>query len=414
MRCTIQGISHQGEGVGRVDGQVVFIPFALPGEEVEIEIKENRKSYARAVMTEIISASPDRIDPPCPHYFTCGGCAYQHVRYEKEIEYKRQIVIDSLLRIGKIDTEVQPVAAMEDPWGYRNKVTWHIGSDHHGKVLGYYAAGTHRVIPITKCLLLPEKIQRISEFLSGVVKSIGTGRNAAITIRKSSLDDTIMLVFHECSLDKKLLKRLSGMADSIYTASREGFKHLYGLEKLNEKAGEVLFQLSPGAFFQVNPVQAEKLIHLVRKSLEHGDWENLLDAYCGVGTFTLNIADMGQKIIGVEDYPQAIDDAQNNAALNNIKNCEFITGASEKVLPELNTRFDAVVVDPPRAGLKPVVVETLIKTRPLQITYVSCNPATLARDLKGFVEAGYNVHQVKPVDMFPRTSHCEVCCLLTK
>ncbi len=364
-------------------------------------------------MTKLLSASPDRVDSPCPHYLSCGGCAYQHVRYEKEIHYKRQIVKDSLLRIGKIDVEVLPVIGMEEPWGYRNKVTWHVGSNHTGKIMGYYAAGTHQLMPVANCLLLPEKIRHISEFLSDNVRSISAGPHAAITIRKSSLDDTIMLVFHDCSLDKKLLKRLSGKVDSIYTASREGFKHLYGLEKLNERAGEVLFQLSPGAFFQVNPVQAEKLIDLVRRSLEPGGWEKLLDAYCGIGTFALNIANMGRKIIGVEDYPQAIKDADNNAALNNINNCEFIAGACEKILPGLITRFDAVVVDPPRAGLKPQVIEALVKTRPLQITYVSCNPATMARDLKAFAEAGYRVHQVQPVDMFPRTSHCEICCYLS-
>ncbi len=413
MQCAIIGITHKGEGVARINGKVVFIPFAIPGEVVEIDILEDNKSYSRGCTAALLEPSPERVDPKCLHFKNCGGCAYQHVSYERELQLKQQVVTDSLQRIGKLDIDVKPVIRVESPWEYRNKVSWHIADGDSGKKLGYFEQATDNLLPINQCLLLPKKIQKISSFLAASLSSISAGTNSGITIRKSDDDDKIMLILENCKIDKSLLKKLSGMVDSIFTLDKQGFHHQYGLKYLTDKAGKMLFRLSPGAFFQVNAKQTDKMIDLVKNYLDLQGNEILLDAYCGAGTFSLNMAGSAAKVIGIESFPGAVEDAKDNASLNEIKNCEFIAGECEKLLPDLHTHFDAVIVDPPRAGLKAEVINAVAQTRVPKIVYVSCNPSTMARDLKRFTESGYVVKEVQPLDMFPRTTHVETVILMT-
>jgi len=408
LQCTVQGISHRGEGVARVNGKVVFIPFALPGETVEIEISSEKRKYARGILHEIVESSNDRIEPLCPYYYQCGGCAYQHVQYSKELEFKKQTVMDNIKRIAKLETPVNDVIGMNNPWQYRNKVTWHIEVLPDGKkVLGYYKLGSHRVIAVKECRLLPEKINSISAVLSEHINAVGAGKDSSIVIRQSAYNHKTMVIFVNCRPDKGLLKKLDGMVDTVCEQSRDNIKTLSGSGKLLEKAGNMLFEISAGVFFQVNPLQTESLLLQVKKQLKLYGGEKVLDAYCGVGTIALNIADQVSQITGIEEFSPSIEDARQSAGLNDISNCQFTAGRCEDVLKDNKQRYDAVVIDPPRAGCKPDVIDAIIKTRAHQIVYVSCSPSTLARDLGLFAEHDYKVVEVQPVDMFPRTSHVE-------
>ncbi len=415
MQCLITGITHKGEGVARLDGKVAFIPFALPGEIVDIKITEERKSFSRGVIENLIEKSPDRVEPLCRHYYSCGGCSYQHVNYARELELKRQVLLDAFKRIGGLDVPVHPVIGMDEPWRYRNKVTWHIGMTAGGqKSLGYYEAGSRQVIPIEECQLIPDKIQSISSLLADNVSAITGDEGASLIIRQSSYDKKTMLLFLDCQADKSLVKRLNGMVDSLFLYSGSQMKHIFGPPKLLEKAGNIIFKLSPGSFFQVNPFQSEILLSKVKEYLNLQGYEKVLDAYCGAGSIALNIADKALKVTGIESFPAAVEDARDNAGLNNIRNCEFIAGQCENVLRSGKYKYDAAIVDPPRAGLKAQVIDAIVKTRPQRVVYVSCNPATLARDLKLFAESAYKVKEVQPLDMFPQTAHVECVVLITR
>ncbi len=408
MQCVITGITHRGEGVTRIEGKVVFIPFALPGEVVDVEISQEKRKYSRGVIKELLESSVDRVAPRCPDFYACGACAYQHVDYLRELDLKRQVVISNMKRIGGLDVPVHPVIGMKDPWHYRNKVTWHIGmASGAQKLMGYYEAGSKRVSPIKECQLIPEKIKSISSLLADNVSSISGGEGASLVIRQSSYDKKTMVLFLDCQPDKSLVKRLNGMVDSLFIYRGSQLKHIFGPPRLLEKAGDNIFKLSPGSFFQVNPYQTEILLSKVKEYLNLQGYERVLDAYCGAGSIALNIADQALKVTGIESFPAAVEDARDNAVLNNISNCEFIVGSCENVLRTGKYKYDAVVVDPPRAGLKTEVIDAIVKTRPQRIVYVSCNPATLARDLKVFTESKYKVQEVQPLDMFPRTSHVE-------
>ena len=415
MHCLITGINHKGEGVARLDGKVVFIPYALPGETVEVEIEQEKKHFARGKIQELLESSLDRENPRCPHYYACGGCAYQHVKYQRELELKRQVVVDNLKRIGGIDHPVYPVIGMDLPWCYRNKVTWHMGLNSAGKkVLGYYVAGSRDLLPIRDCLLIPQQLQAISSFFADNAGGLSGEQSASLMLRQSSYDKKTMVLFIECMPDKNLLKKLKGRIDSIYSYRHQQFKQLYGPAQMLEKAGNKLFYLSAASFFQVNPIMTEILLAKVKEYLNLQGREKVLDAYCGVGSIALNIAAQAAKVIGIEANEQAVEDARHNAELNHIDNCEFIAGLCEEVLKDRKYEFDAVVLDPPRAGLKKEVIQALIEAEPERIVYVSCNPSTLARDLKLLTADKYSVSQIQPLDMFPRTSHVECVVLITR
>jgi len=412
LQCEITGINHRGEGVGRIDGKVVFIPFAIPGETVEFSITQDKKSFLRGILQDIIKPSPNRVEPWCPHYYECGGCAYQHVDYDLELNLKRIVAADSLQRIGKLNVSVAPVIGMDNPWRYRNKVEWNYAAGDNGSVLGYMEHDGHNLLDIKTCKLITREMEGISTYIKDNKQLLRIPQKARITIRQSSVTKGLMVIisgFGSEQLNIDPLVNYPGM-ESIFTCARAQLHLRWGKTYLEERIGKIKYFLSPLSFFQVNHEQASKMFHQLREEVGHS--ERLLDAYCGVGSISLLLASKAKIVYGIEEYPAAIDCAVRNAEINRISNCNFIAGACEEILAKCKADFDTVVLDPPRAGCDRRVMEALIKMSPLRIFYVSCNPATLARDLGILVQNGYVVNEVQPFDMFPRTSHVECCVLM--
>ncbi len=416
MQCSVTGITHKGEGVGRMDGQAVFIPFAIPGETVEVEVRERKKNYLRAQLVEVVSASSDRVAAPCLYYYRCGGCAYQHMNYSRQMDLKRRVVQDNLARIGGLEAEVEPVAGMNDPWRYRNKVEWQVAKEDHYFRMGYHIQDSHQLIPIEACLLISPAMEALSKHLRERLDDLRLPDHSRIAVRQSSANGELMLVIAGIGsgeADVRQLAKYPGLS-SIYCIDQGRIIHKHGRSSLTERLAGIDYQISPLAFFQVNHQQAELLVDVVRQFAQLGPADNVLEGYCGIGSITLPLARSAGRIVGVESYLGAVQDARENARRNNITNCEFIAGACEKVIPNMKERFDVVILDPPRAGCKKEVIEAVIKAAPQRIVYVSCNPGTLARDLKIFCQDGYTVKKVQPIDMFPQTSHVETVVLLSK
>ncbi|MEN6350995.1 MAG: 23S rRNA (uracil(1939)-C(5))-methyltransferase RlmD [Syntrophomonas sp.] len=409
MRCLIQGISHDGQGVGRLDGKVVFVPGALPGEDVELVIEEEKKNYLRGRLTLIIEPAPERVNPPCPYFGQCGGCHYQHASYDLQVDLKTLVVEQTLQRVGGIDADILPCVPAVKPWHYRNKVTWHGACvDGHWR-FGYYRGETNDIIDIDNCLLVSDAMQEAGLAGGRVLKELNPRMPVEVTVRESASSGALMAIIagieREAAL--KTLPCIGDMVDSLYLFNDMAIECLKEGRGYEEKIGEIRFGLSPLSFFQVNTEQAERLARMVREDLELQGGEQVLDAYCGVGTLALSLASQVKKVVGVESFPTAVGDAKKNARLNGLSNCRFLTGASERVLPTLSQRFDAVILDPPRAGCQPEVIKAVGRMKIPRVVYVSCEPSTLARDLSRFQQVGYRVEKVRPLDMFPQTYHVE-------
>jgi 23S rRNA (uracil1939-C5)-methyltransferase len=409
LQCLIDGLSHSGEGVARIEGKATFIPFTIPGETVEVKIIGEKKNFQRARLEQVITASPDRTDPPCSHYYSCGGCSYQHVQYPRQLELKRQIVKETLKRVGKIDTEVKPVLGMENPWRYRNKVEWHIGSQSVQLTMGYYINDSRVLIGIDSCLLISQDMQDYSNYIKDHLDELNIPDGCEVIIRQSSANQELMLIFGgpgSREIDFAKMLNYKEVA-SIYSVENGIAQLHYGEQVLTDKIFNRKYQISPLAFFQVNHLQTEKMIDIVKEYAQLEASDTVLDAYCGTGTIALCLAERAGGVVGVESFKSAIRDAKRNAFKNNINNCKFIKGACEQIIPGLEEHFDVVILDPPRTGCKAQLIEAVIKKNPKRVVYVSCNPATLARDLALLVQAGFNVAEVQPIDMFPQTSHVE-------
>lgn len=348
MRCLIDGISHKGEGVARIDGKATFIPSAIPGETVNMSIVEVRKSYQRARLEEVVNASPDRVVPPCPYYFSCGGCSFQHVEYKRQLELKRQVVKETLKRIGGIDIEVKPVFGMEKPWHYRNKVAWHTGKKSGRMVMGYYLNDSRELTSIDSCLLLSPEMQECSTWIREHLDEMRVPAGCEIIVRQSSINRKIMLIFKggAGAIDFAGLMKTDQTA-SIYGVD-QGITRLYhGERTLSEKISDLEYEVSPLAFFQVNHEQTEKMMAVIKDYAAVGGNDTVLDAYCGTGTITLALAGNAREVVGVEDVKPAVRDARSNALRNYITNCRFIQGSCEEIIPRLEAHFDVVVMDPP-------------------------------------------------------------------
>jgi len=416
LRCLIDGISHSGEGVARIEGKATFIPFTIPGETVDVEIIEEKKNFQRARLEQVITASPDRTDAPCPYFFKCGGCAYQHISYPRQLELKRQIVKESLKRIGGIDIEINPVLGMEEPWRYRNKVEWHTGNKSDQHTLGYYINDSRVLMGIDSCLLISQEMQDYSSYIKDHLDELRIPDGCEVIVRQSSANQEMMLIFGgDGSREIDFAKMLNYKeVASIYSVEYGVTQLHYGEQVLTDKIFNRKYQISPLAFFQVNHLQTEKMMDIIKEYAQIGSGDTVLDAYCGTGTIALNLAGSAGRVLGVESFKSAIRDAKRNAFKNNITNCKFIKGACEKIIPDLEEEFDVVILDPPRSGCKAELIEAVIKKNPKTVVYVSCNPATLARDLALFVKAGFNVAEVQPIDMFPQTSHVETVILIER
>lgn len=543
----IVGIGHEGEGVGRVNGYTLFVQGALPGEKVRVKVMKVKKQYGYARLLDILEPSPDRVAPPCPIYRQCGGCQLQHLGYEAQLRWKRQLVVDSLERIGKLavaeeegktspsrsqaaveakgaelsrarvekgegtdfsrsETELEaeeaapsrtqvagevqgrklsqgqagreseeadlllaraekregaelsqlraesveakapavggirvlPTLGMAEPWRYRNKAQVPIGPDAEregGLVGGFYAQGSHRIIDMDACLIQQERNDEVVAAVKRICRELGIrpyseethrGLLRHVVARYGFYTGDIMVVLvtngasipHQDELVGLIREAVPGIKSICHNINRQQTnvifgdetRVLWGSDVIYDTIGDVRFAISARSFYQVNPVQTEVLYRTALDFAGLTGKETVIDAYCGIGTISLFLAQRAEQVYGVEIVPEAVDDARRNALLNGIRNVQFEVGAAEEVIPAWRQRGiapDVIVVDPPRKGCDAALLETILAMRPARVVYVSCNPATLARDLRVLADGGYGVEQVQPVDMFPWTVHVE-------
>ncbi|MEK6989480.1 23S rRNA (uracil(1939)-C(5))-methyltransferase RlmD [Paenibacillus sp. FSL K6-1566] len=511
----IIGMTHDGEGVGRVEGYTLFVQGALPGEKVRAKVLKTKKQYGYAKLLELVERSQHRIAPPCPIYDQCGGCQLQHMDYTAQLEWKRQLVIDNLERIGKLrvvregsgvegaspaaggmsgqadaatagqnasDREAQvsgehrntglhqepgagnisgtglhdepgadfgtglhqepeagiivrPTLGMNEPWRYRNKSQVPIGVTEGGLVGGFYARGSHRIVDMETCLIQHEQNDEVVRRVKAIGRRLGITaydeesgqgllRHVVVKIGFATGEMMIVLVTNGERIPRmnewitairEELPAVVSVCQNINTRKTNVIfgdvtRVLWGREVIHDYIGDVKFAISARSFYQVNPAQTEVLYG---KTVEYAGLtgeETVIDAYCGIGTISLFLAQHAKKVYGVEIVKEAIEDARANAELNGMAHVEFEVGASEDVIPrwkEQGIEADVIVVDPPRKGCDPRLLETILQMKPERVVYVSCNPSTLARDLRVLEDGGYRTVEVTPVDMFPHTVHVE-------
>lgn len=426
---------YEGEGIAKIDGFTVFVPNTIKGEKVKIKILKVLSSHAFAKIEEVIEKSECRANLDCDTYSKCGGCAMRHIQYEKTLEIKKSAV-ESTLRKQGISVKVNDAIGMENPYYYRNKLQYPLGLDNEGNpIMGIFASRSHRVIETSECMIQNERLQEIANGIFKFIKenkiSVYNEQNRSGQIRHLVLrigikTDEVMvtIVSNEGKIksENELVKYITDNFKDVKTIIKNvnskntnvilGKKNivLYGDGYIEDDILGFKFKISPMSFYQVNPVQTEKLYsEAIELANLKGD-ETVFDLYCGIGTIGICASNKIKKLYGIETVPEAIEDAKKNASLNNIENSEFFVGDVEKTLPEFieknNIKPDVVFIDPPRKGCDNRAIETIMKIAPEKIVYVSCNPATLSRDLKAFQEM-YEIKEVTPVDMFPFTSHIE-------
>ncbi len=437
-------IGTSGEGIAKLpDGYTLFIKDAIVGDRVLVKIMKTAKSYAYARLMEIIVASKYRVNPQCPVAKQCGGCQIQELSYEKQLEFKENKVKNNIIRIGGIkNPKMLPIIGMEEPYRYRNKAQFPVGTNKDGEIIsGFYAGRTHSIIECEDCAIGVPENAKIMSIIKSYMKAnhitayneeTGKGVVRHVLIRKGFITGQLMVcvVINSDKLKaseqlvKELLK-IEGMTSISYNINKKNTNvilgdeivNLYGEGYITDYIGDVAFRISPLSFYQVNPIQTKVLYG---KALEFAGLtgaENVWDLYCGVGTISLFLAKNALKVRGVEIVPEAIADAKKNAKINGITNAEFFVGKAEEILPkhfeQTGKGADVIVVDPPRKGCEQSVLETMVKMQPKKIVYVSCDSATLARDLKFLTENGFEVEKVQPVDMFPHSGHVETVVLLS-
>ena len=444
IRVTIEDLSSDGLGVGHSDGMAFFIKDTVIGDEVEAKIMKMKKTYGYARMTKLLLPSPDRIEARCPVARQCGGCQIQSMSYPAQLRFKENKVRNNLMRIGKFENPpMEPIIGMDTPFRYRNKAQFPIGYSRDGRrIAGFYAGRTHAIIECEDCLLGARVNQEILETVLSHMEQFqiepyeeqtgkGLLRHVMTRVGHSTGEIMVCLVVNGTNLphEEALIAALTGipgMASITLNTNTEktnvimGRKQrlLWGRPYIEDTIGAVRFRISPLSFFQVNPLQTEKLYG---KALEYAGLtgeETVWDLYCGIGTISLFLAQRAKKVCGVEIVPAAIEDARKNAALNGFTNAEFFVGKAEEVLPEKykteGITADVIVVDPPRKGCEESVLTTMIQMQPKRIVYVSCDSATLARDLKYLCENGYTLQKYCPVDMFGNSVHVETVVLLSQ
>lgn len=467
----IIGMNHDGEGVGRSEGYTLFVQGALPGEKVRVKVLKTKKQYGYAKLLDVLEASPDRVAAPCPIYDRCGGCQLQHWSYAGQLAWKRQHVVDALERIGKLRVAgeprptagaagaaggaegaettgrgpgitVLPTLGMAEPWRYRNKAQVPVGVTDGALVGGFYARGSHRIVDMETCLIQHEHNDDVVGRVKAIARDLGvtaydeeTGRGLLrhVVVKKAFRTGEMMLVLVTNGRDiphadawigliREQIPHVVSICQNVNTKQTnvifgDETRVLWGRDVIYDYIGDVQFAISARSFYQVNPVQTEVLYG---KTVEYAGLtghETVIDAYCGIGTISLFLAQHAERVYGVEIVKEAIEDARTNAELNGMKHVTFEVGASEDVIPrwkEQGIEADVIVVDPPRKGCDPRLLETILEMKPERVVYVSCNPSTLARDLRILEDGGYRTVEVQPVDMFPHTVHVESVALLVR
>ena len=402
----IQSVSSDGNGVARIDGMAVFVPFTAACDEARIKITRVKKNYAEGRLLELTVPSPDRTAPDCPHYMLCGGCALRHIKYEKQLVIKKEIVENAMRRIGGFkDFTCEEIIGMENPSRYRNKTVFHIGKNG----AGFYSQKSHTVIPVTDCAIGAAENATITK------ASAKCGADSVFTRKSFSTGEIAVAVTGQDADKAELIKSLTAACKEISGIFLNGEK-IYGSDTITDTLCGIKFKISPESFYQVNPVQTEKLY---AKALEYAavdKTQTVLDVYCGIGTISLCAAKSAKHVIGVEIVERAILDAKENARLNSIANADFYAGSADKLVPMLikdGERPDVVILDPPRRGSDEKTLAAIVKAKPSRVVYVSCNPSTLARDARYLADNGYKIDRATAVDLFPHTHHIETVALLS-
>jgi 23S rRNA (uracil1939-C5)-methyltransferase len=442
VEITIEAIGSEGEGIGRYQGYTLFVKDTVMGDVALVQVMKTGKTYGYARLVKLITPSKFRTEPKCPIAAKCGGCQLMHVNYEKQLEYKQDKVRQCLTRIGGFsDVRMEPICGMEEPYHYRNKSQFPVGRAKDGSIaIGFYAGRTHSIIDTSHCYIGAEVNEEILSFLRTFIEKYriepydekthrGLLRHILTRVGYSSNEIMVCLVINGNKLpyQEELiqgLKQIKGMKSICLNVNKEKTNvilgnqiiPLWGEPYITDSIGDIRYQISPLSFYQVNPVQTKKLYDIALDYADlHGE-ETVWDLYCGIGTISLFLAQRAKQVYGVEIIPQAIEDAKKNAARNGINNAEFFVGAAEEVLPkkyqEERIHADVIVVDPPRKGCEQSLLDTILAMSPKRVVYVSCDPATLARDLKYLCEKDYRLEKVRAVDQFGHSVHVETVALM--
>ena len=448
LTVKIEDMGHDGEGIGKCEGYTLFVKDTVIGDLAEVKVIKAKKNYGYARLMRLIEPSPHRVEPICPVARPCGGCQLQMLDYAEQLRFKEKKIAQNLQRIGGMtEIPMEPIVGMESPFRYRNKAQFPIGQDKNGKLItGFYAGRTHQIMENRNCYL---GVEQNEEILNRILALDGRKQRFGIPggdrQRSGAPCADPVWIYNErnhglsrCERKETAgrekthptLTELEGMTSITLSVNRERtnvimgkeIRCLWGQEFITDYIGKVKYQISPLSFYQVNPVQTEKLYSLALEYAGLTGEETVWDLYCGIGTISLFLAQKAKKVYGVEIVPEAIADAKNNAKINGIENAEFFVGKSEEVLPEYYEKYakehpgerahaDVIVVDPPRKGCEENLLRTMADMQPDRIVYVSCDSATLARDLKILQELGYEVKKVRGVDQFPMTCHVETVVL---
>jgi len=438
IEIDLDNLAHGGECVGHLGKLAVFVQGGIPGERVRVRI-----NLSKGEILEVLSAAQGRIEPVCPVFNECGGCQLQQMDYQLQLKYKREMIGDLLQRIGKLnEIIVKPVISSDYPLRYRNKAQFPLTVDQDGKIAaGFFRQGTHEVVVHEECSIQHPLLNRILRETLSILNNYqldvyreennqGLLRHLVIRAGICTNQALLVIVTGESSfpdreeIAEQIMQRIPELKgvlqninpDSINVILGKKTEILKGQDYYLDYIGNTKYDISYSSFFQVNTLQTEKLYDVVRKEAALTGQEVILDAYCGIGSIAIYLAEMADRVLGIEEYAQAIKDAQRNARLNNISNSTFFTGRVEDIYPELvkqGLSIDLLILDPPRKGLSGSVIETILQNKPERIIYVSCNPATLARDLAN-LQHEYTISAIQPVDMFPQTYHVETVCLLTR
>jgi 23S rRNA (uracil1939-C5)-methyltransferase len=442
LDLVVDDLAFGGDGVGRVDGYVMFVRGGLPGDRLRVAVTEARGRYGRGAIVDVLTPSPDRVAAPCPYFGRCGGCRLQHLAYPAQLAFKEKQVRDCLTRLGGLPPfELRPIVPAPEPYGYRNKMEFTVAEP--GPAVGLHVAERFDVVlDIERCLLQSERMNALLDEFRRQVRSRGLSvweprsergllrfvtvregrrtRQAMVNVVAAAPDVETLMPVAEALQTRvpdvaSVLLNVNDKKASVAIGSEEHL--LLGRDQISERLGDVTFQISANSFFQTNTVQAERLFGIVAEACGLRGHETVLDLYSGTGAISLLLARLAARVYGIEVSAAAVADAVRNAGANGIDNCTFLTGEVRHVLPTLmgeGVRAEVVVADPPRAGFHPRALAALATLAPARVVYVSCNPATLARDVGDLATHGYRLEWVQPVDMFPQTPHIEAVARLSR
>ncbi len=438
---TIKRLGINGEGVGYFKRQVVFVPGALPGEEVVVEATKVHPKFSEAKIKKVRKKSEHRVQPPCPIYDQCGGCQLQHLDYNQQLKEKRDIVVQAFERYVKNlnPSIIKETIGMDNPWNYRNKSQFQVGLNNQKVIAGLYGLNSHHLIDISDCMVQHQATNKVTQVVKTILQDLnisiyneksrkGIIRTIVTRVGVETGEVQLVLITAKSELPRKeqfiteikkrlpevksIVQNINGNKTSLIFGDET--KRLHGKEVIQENLGDLQFELSARAFFQLNPHQTVKLYDEVKKAARLTGKEKLVDAYCGVGTIGLWLAKEASEIRGMDTISESIEDAKKNAKNHGISNAMYVTGKAEQWLPKWvkeGWKPDVIVVDPPRTGCDDQLLQTILKVKPKKVVYVSCNPSTLAKDI-GVLSKSYNASYIQPVDMFPHTAHVEAVMLL--